>query len=531
VLGLIVAGAAGGTLRAGEDRPPNLIVVSVDNLGYGDIGPFGSELHRTPHLDRMAEEGMKLTHFYVTSGVCTPSRASLMTGCYPRRVSLHEDHEGGRVLRPISSTGLHPDEVTMAEVLRGAGYATGIFGKWHLGDQAEFLPTRQGFDTFFGTPYSDDMVHTHPRGEELGWPPLPLLRDEAVIEAPVDRDTLVRRCTEEAIAFIEAHRDRPFFAYMPHTMPGSTASPFASEAFRGRSANGPYGDAVEELDWSLGQVIATLKRLGLDAQTLVIWTSDNGAPRRNPPQGSNAPMAGWGYSTAEGGMRVPCIARWPGSIPAGSTCEELASTLDLLPTFAALAGVEPPRDRHLDGADIRPLLFGTPGARSPTVAFFYYDGPRLQAIRSGPWKLYLPLDDWVRRPHPALEPGRPALFDVSVDPGETIDRASDHPQVVRMLIALADEAREDLGDTDRPGANQRPAGHVASPKPLARTQDARSTWTSSGIPSLTRSGTSRSFEWSPRCCCVVCTWGSSSSRSPSPTADSRCLARPCSPRH
>ncbi|WP_152051645.1 sulfatase family protein [Tautonia marina] len=471
VLGLVVSVAGSEGLRATEVRPPNVVVVSVDNLGYGDIGPFGSKVHRTPHLDRMAAEGMKLTHFYVTSGVCTPSRASLMTGCYPRRVSMHEDHEGGRVLRPRSVTGLHPDEVTMAEVLREAGYATGIFGKWHLGDQPEFLPTRQGFDTFFGIPYSDDMVHTLPVAKERGWPPLPLLRDEEVIEAPVDRNTLVKRCTEEAIAFMTQHRDRPFFVYMPHTMPGSTSAPFASEAFRGRSANGPYGDAVEELDWSLGQVIETLQDLGLNEQTLVIWTSDNGAPRRNPPQGRNAPMAGWGYSTAEGGMRVPCLARWPGTIPAGSTCEELASTLDLLPTFAALAGVEPPRDRHLDGFDIRPLLVGTPGARSPTVAFFYYDGPQLQAVRSGPWKLYLPLDEGARRPHPALEPGRPALFDVAIDPGETLDRADDHPQVVRQLSALAETAHQDLGDTDRPGANQRPAGQVDTPVPLIRDPD------------------------------------------------------------
>ncbi|WP_169976226.1 sulfatase family protein [Tautonia rosea] len=480
-LGVVVGFAGRGTLRAAEDRPPNLIVVSVDNLGYGDIGPFGSELHRTPHLDQMASEGMRLTHFYVTSGVCTPSRASLMTGCYPRRLSMHEDHEGGRVLRPRSATGLHPDEVTIAEVLREAGYATGIFGKWHLGDQPEFLPTRQGFDTFFGIPYSDDMVHTLPVAKERGWPPLPLLRDEEVIEAPVDRNTLVKRCTEEAIAFIEQHRDRPFFVYMPHTMPGSTAAPFASEAFRGRSANGPYGDSVEELDWSLGQVIETLRELGLDEQSLVIWTSDNGAPRRDPPQGSNAPMAGWGYSTAEGGMRVPCLARWPGKIPAGSTCEELVSTLDFLPTFAALAGVEPPKDRHLDGFDVRELLFGTPGARSPTVAFFYYEGPHLQAVRSGPWKLYLPLGEGIRPPHPAIEPGRPALFDVSIDPGESIDCAADQPQVVRLLLALADEARTDLGDGDRPGVNQRPTGRVDSPKPLTRDQGDRSAPSSSTL--------------------------------------------------
>jgi len=448
-----------------EDRPPNLVLFFVDNLGYGDIGPFGSELHRTPHLDRMAAEGRTLTHFYVTAGVCTPSRASLMTGGYPRRVNMHQDANGGRVLRPLSPTGLHPDEVTVAEVLRSAGYATGIFGKWHLGDQPAFLPTRQGFDRYFGIPYSDDMVHTLPQAKERGWPPLPLLRDETVIEAPADRNTLVKRCTEEAIAFIRAHRDQPFFAYIPHTMPGSTRAPFASEAFRGRSANGPYGDAVEELDWSAGQILETLQELDLDERTLVLWTSDNGAPRRDPPQGSNAPMAGWGYSTAEGGMRTPCLAWWPGRIPAGSVCREFVTTMDLLPTFAALAGAELP-DATIDGFDIRPLLFGDPEARSPYVAFFYYEGPQLQAVRSGPWKLYLPLTHWTRKPNPRIEPRRPFLINVVEDPGETANRAADFPNLVRQLEALAETARADLGDLDHPGANQRPAGQVEEPKPL-----------------------------------------------------------------
>ncbi len=448
------------------ERPPNVIVIFVDNLGYGDIGPFGSTLHRTPHLDQMAKEGMKLTHFYVTAGVCTPSRASLLTGCYPRRVNMHVDATGGRVLRPLSHRGLHPDEITIAEVLKQADYTTGIFGKWHLGDQPEFLPTRQGFDTFYGIPYSDDMVHTHPRGEELGWPPLPLLRDETVIEAPVDRDTLVKRCTEEVIEFIRENQNKPFFVYLPHTMPGSTQAPFASEMFRGQSANGPYGDSVEELDWSAGQILDTLRELDLEEQTLVLWTSDNGAARRNPPQGSNAPMGGWGYSTAEGGQRMPCLAWWPTRIEAGSTCHELTTTMDLLPTLAALAGTEPPRDRILDGFDIRSLLFGEQGAQSPYPAFYYYEGPQLQAVRAGPWKLYLSLDQWVRLPNPTIKPGRPTLFDVVQDPGETQDLADAQPQIVQMLEALAEVAREDLGDGDQDGANQRPAGTVKVPQPL-----------------------------------------------------------------
>src|SRR6476619_1269212 len=270
-------------------RQPNVVLFFVDNLGNGDIGCFGSKLHRTPHIDRLAKEGTKFTSFYVASGVCTPSRAALMTGCYPPRVGMHVSGEGLPVLRPLDTKGLHPDEMTIAEVLKAAGYATCIFGKWHLGDQPEFLPTRQGFDVFFGTPYSDDQTKDK---QPNMWPELPLVRNETVIEAPVDRNYLVKRCTEEAIDFIQKNRDRPFFVYVPHTMPGSTATPFSSPGFRGKSANGDYGDAVEELDWSAGEIVQALQRLNLTDQTLVIWTSDNGAVQRNPPQGSCAPYKG-----------------------------------------------------------------------------------------------------------------------------------------------------------------------------------------------------------------------------------------------
>lgn len=443
-------------------RLPNFIILFCDNLGYGDIGPFGSTLHRTPHLDRMAAEGMRLTDFYVTSGVCTPSRASLLTGCYPRRVNLHENEKGGPVLPAVSKKGLHPDEITVAEVLRARGYATACIGKWHLGDQTAFLPTRQGFDEYLGIPYSDDM--TGPP-EHPGWPPLPLMRNERVVEAPVDRNTLTKRYTEEAIRFMTAHKDRPFFLYLPHAMPGSTAAPFASEAFRGKSKNGPWGDSVEELDWSTGEILAALARLGLDRTTLVIWTSDNGAPQHRPAQGSNRPLSGWGYTTAEGGMRVPCIVRWPGRVPAGQTCRELCATIDLLPTLAKLAGTEAPRDRIVDGRDIRPLLFGEPGAKSPHEAFFYYYLGQLQAVRSGKWKLYLPLEarlfgfGRVRRPSPAM------LYDLEADLAETTNVAGQHPDTVRRILELADKARADLGDVGRQGANQRPAGSVENPKP------------------------------------------------------------------
>ena len=451
----------GATALAKGERPPNLVIILCDNLGYGDIGCFGSTKHRTPHVDRMAAEGMRLTSFYVSSGVCTPSRASLMTGCYPRRVNMHVNGKGGVVLFPVDTKGLNPDEVTVAEVLKAQGYATACIGKWHLGDQPQFLPTRQGFDHYFGIPYSDDMVGT----KDGRRPPLPLMRGERVIEAPVDRSTLTARYTREAIDFITANRERPFFLYLPHAMPGSTRKPFASKPFQGKSANGAYGDSVEEIDWSTGEILAAIKRMGLDEHTLVVWTSDNGAPRRNPPQGSNAPLRGWGYTTGEGAMRVPCVVRWPGKVPAGTACDEVCTTMDLLPTFARLAGTTPPKGRPIDGRDIWPLLSRAEGARSPHEAFYYYYLGQLQAVRSGKWKLYLPLDaKWVTfggrtRKSPA------ELYDLDADLGETRNLAAKRPEVVKRLSALAERARADLGDIGLRGKGQRPAGHVAQPKP------------------------------------------------------------------
>jgi arylsulfatase A-like enzyme len=446
---------------AAELSRPNFVVIYCDNLGYGDIGCFGSKLHRTPHIDRMAREGRKFTSFYVSSGVCTPSRASLMTACYPRRVNMHISDTGGSVLRPISSKGLNPNEVTIAEVLKQRGYATAIIGKWHLGDQPALLPTRQGFDYYFGIPYSDDMT---PRPNQP-WPPLPLLENEKVIEAPVDRNLLTKRTTEKAIEFIERNKDKPFFLYFPQTMPGSTRAPFSSENFRGKSANGPYGDSVEEIDWSTGELFATLKRLNLDEKTLVIWTSDNGAPRRNPPQGRNTPLGGWGYTTMEGGMRVPCVIRWPGKVPAGTVCDELSSTMDLFPTFAKLAGAKIPDDRILDGKDIWPLVAGKSDLKTPHDVYYYYHITQLQAVRSGKWKLHLSLTVNVRGGK--LKQPRPlALYDLQADIGETNNLAEANPDVVARLEKLAEVARVDLGDVGRAGQNQRAAGTVANPKPL-----------------------------------------------------------------
>jgi arylsulfatase A len=440
---------------------PNFIIILCDNLGYGDIGCFGSQLHRTVNIDRMADEGMRFTDFYSTSGVCTPSRASLMTGCYPRRINMHVSEDGRPVLSPVAAKGLNPEEITIAEVLKAQGYATACIGKWHLGDQLPFLPTRQGFDYYLGIPYSDDMTER----PEQGWPPLPLMENEKVIEAPVDRNLLTKRYTEKTIEFIKEHKDRPFFVYLPHAMPGSTLSPFASERFRGGSANGPWGDAVEELDWSTGEILHILKELGLDERTLVVWTSDNGAPRRDPPQGLNLPLSGWGYTSAEGGQRVPCIMRWPGRIPGGTTCRELCTMMDLLPTFARLAGSGPPENRIIDGHDIWPLASGEPDAKSRYKAFYYYYMGQLQAVRSDKWKLHLPLEAKLQNFGGRTKACPAELYDLNDDVGESRNVVKKYPGVVTRLLALADKARADLGDHGRAGKNQRPAGIFGDPRP------------------------------------------------------------------
>ncbi|MDA0835825.1 MAG: sulfatase [Planctomycetota bacterium] len=482
MIGLVMLALCASNLRlsaADDTRPPNLIFIYCDNLGYGDIEPFGSTLHRTPHLNRMANEGRKFTHFCVTSGVCTPSRSSLMTGCYSQRIGMHLNPRDGQVLRPISPYGLNPDEVTIAEVLKTRGYATTIIGKWHLGDQPLFLPTRQGFDSFFGIPYSDDM--TDDVGRNLGdksrekldgehWPPLPLMVDEKVIEAPTDRDLLTKRCTERALEFIETHRDQPFFIYFPQCMPGSTSAPFASPAFKGKSKNGPWGDSIEELDWSTGEILDKLVELGIDDQTLVIWTSDNGAPiatdENDLSRGSNRPLFGRGYSTAEGGFRVPTICWWPGRIPAGTVCEELATTLDIMPTFANLAGADLPTERHLDGYDIRPLLWGDANTTTPYEVFYYYYQDQLQAVRSGPWKHFVPLDRLIYHPHFTKgHSDKPLLFNVVDDIGSTRNVADEHPDVVQRLMAYAEKGRADLGDYGRKGTGQRDAGRIEHPVP------------------------------------------------------------------
>ncbi|MCK5173804.1 MAG: sulfatase-like hydrolase/transferase, partial [Planctomycetes bacterium] len=340
------------------------------------------------------------------------------------------------------------------------GYATACVGKWHLGDQKQFLPTRQGFDQYFGIPYSNDMG-IKPNSPKN--PPLPLLRDEEVIEAPVDQTTITKRYTEEVVGFIRKNRDRPFFVYLPHTMPHNPVN--SSKAFKGKSANSGYGDCVEEIDWSTGEIFKALKELGIDRNTLVIFTSDNGAASRWG--GSNLPLSGFKGSTMDGGMRVPCVMRWLGRIPAGTSCDELTSTIDIMPTFANLAGGNAPKDRIIDGRDIYPLMAGQAGAKSPHEAFYLYFTSQLQAVRSGKWKLHLPTEE-VKVGTRTVKKRVAKLYDLSADIGETNDLSKKEPKVVKRLMRLANKARADIGDTGMEGANQRTAGWDKNPVALTK---------------------------------------------------------------
>lgn len=441
---------------------PNIIVIFCDDLGYGDLGCYGSTKNRTPNIDRLAKDGVRFTDFYSSSPVCTPSRASLMTGCYPRRVGMHEDFTGHWVLIPRSRRGLHSEETTVAEALKSQGYASACVGKWHLGDQPEHLPTAHGFDFYYGVPYSNDMQQTG-RGD----PPLPLVKQTEVIEAPADQATLTKRYTQQVVSFIEANQKKPFFVYLPHTFPHLPL--FASPDFKGKSANGRYGDSVEEIDWSTGEIMKCLERLTLAENTLVIFTSDNGSNGRNG--GSNKPLAGAKGSTMEGGMRVPFIARWSGKIEAGSQSSELATTMDLLPTFCSLTGANLP-EKKLDGFDISPLLFGEKDAKSQYEAFLYYRRRQLQAVRMGDWKYHLPLNETHPRWTSASPtgPGRNAkLVNLSDDLQEQKNVAAANPKIVERMQRLAKQAIETLGNDDKTGSEQRPASTLKSSAPMRRT--------------------------------------------------------------
>lgn len=438
--------ACGGVSQAAPDpdRPPNFVVIFADDLGYADIGCFGAQGISTPNIDRMAAEGMKFTQFYVAAPTCSPSRAGLLTGSIPQRVSIT------RVLFPGDREGLSHDEITIAELLKSRGYATAHIGKWHLGHHPEMLPTNHGFDYYFGLPYSNDMSPDPKHNaspEARRWPPLPLYRGNRVIEEEPDQTYLTKRYTEESIRFIEQNRDRPFFLYLPHAMPHVPL--FASERFRGSSERGIYGDVVQELDWSVGQILQTLERLNLDEQTLVIFTSDNGPWLIRGEHGGRAePLRDGKASAYEGGFRVPTVMRWPGVVPAGRTCDELASTLDLLPTLALLAGVQPPSDRVIDGHDIRPLITGQAGAVSPHKEFFYWTHTGLRAVRQGPWKLHLTQQRDGRM-------FQPELYNLDEDVGEQHNLIDQYPAIAQRLWIRAMEHQRELEQNRRPAGRAR----------------------------------------------------------------------------
>ncbi len=446
-------------IAAAQENRPNVIIIFVDDLGYADIGPFGAKKTNTPNLDRMARHGRRFTDFYASAPVCTPSRASLMTGCYPRRVGLDQNERGQWVLFPGNHKGLNPDEITIAEILKSRGYATACVGKWHLGDQPRFLPTNHGFDSYFGIPFSNDMGHFNP---QRGYPPLPLMHGENVIEEEPNQALLTKRYTEEAICFMKANRDDPFFLYLPHTMPHIPID--ASVEFKGKSGNGILGDAVQEIDWSTGRIMDTLKTLGIENNTLVVFTSDNGGTFRS--KSSNAPLRGQKGEILEGGMRVCTLMQWPGKIPAGTSCSELATTMDLMPTIATLTGAEIPDDRVIDGHDIWPLISGEPDAETPHEAFYYYWMGHLAAVRSDQWKLHVAR---IQRNRNGVSMTLVSeLYDLKNDIGESTNVAEQHPQVVRRLRALVTKARNDLGDGPKLGAHTRSAGYVEAARYLTQ---------------------------------------------------------------
>jgi arylsulfatase A len=424
---------------------PNVVILFADDLGYGDLGCYGHPGIRTPHLDRMAAEGLRFTDFYSASEVCTPSRAALLTGRYPIRSGMCETPGARRVLFPNSAGGLPPGEITLAEALKEAGYATAHIGKWHLGIHAGSRPLDQGFDTSFGLPYSNDMDGRPglPRGSASsanpptdGWN-VPLIRDGQVIERPADQTTLTKRYTEEAVKFIQTNKGRPFFLYLAHTMPHVPL--FASPEFRGKSLRGIYGDVVEELDWSVGEILQTLRAEGLAESTLVVFTSDNGPWLTQGAQGGSAGLLRDGKgSTWEGGMRVPGVMWMPGRIRPGVTSQP-ASTLDLYPTALALAGVSPPADVVLDGRNLAPLLFA--GESLPMRPFIYYRGDQIFACRLGHWKAHFRTQTGYGQPQPdPHEP--PLLFHLPHDPSERFNVAADHPDVLADIQAAVDLHRK-----------------------------------------------------------------------------------------
>lgn len=463
-IGLFAFPLAFASLREGLAQPrlPNIVIIFTDDQGYADVGVFGAKGFTTPNLDRMAKGGRRFTNFHVAQPVCSASRAALLTGAYPNRIGIQG------ALDPSARHGINSSEMTLAELVKQRGYATAIFGKWHLGHRPEFLPTRHGFDEYFGLPYSNDMLPEHSPPKPGDYPLLPLIEGEKTVQLMPDQAQLTTRYTEHAVKFIAKNKDRPFLLYVAHNMPHVPLH--VSDTFKGRSQRGLYGDVIMEIDWSVGEILAALKDNRLDEQTLVIFTSDNGPWLAWGDEAGSAYPLREGKKTAwEGGTRVPCIMRWPDRIPAGSVSGEPMMTIDLFPTVARLIGAQLPKHK-IDGLDVWPIIAGDTKAKNPHEAYyFYYEPNELQAVLSGRWKLILPHAYTSITRQPGRDPTYQArktgteLYDLENDVSETTDVAAKHPDVMRRLEALAEKARQDLGDslTNRVGNGIREPGRAS----------------------------------------------------------------------
>ncbi len=456
------------------ERPPNIVIIYMDDMGYADIGPFGAKNCATPNLDRMAAEGTKFTSFYSAQAVCSASRAALMTGCYPNRVGI------AGALGPHSPIGLSPEETTLAEICKQKDYATAVFGKWHLGDEKRFLPLNQGFDEYFGLPYSNDMTPLGaPHGvanQRSNYHPLPLISQNSLVNPSVDdavQDQLTTLYTEHAVDFIQRHKEKPFLLYVPHAMVHVPLH--VSDKFRGKSGHGLFADVIMEVDWSVGEILAAIKNNGLDDHTLVIFSSDNGPWLSfGVHAGSAAPLREGKGTSWDGGVREPTLMRWPGHVPAGRSCDAPLMTIDVLPTVAKLIGAKPP-EKRIDGLDISSVMLGKTDQSPHEVLYFYYQTNALEALRSGKWKLELPREYRSLKGKPGGTGGKPAnyeqvtisapeLYDLDADPGQKSNLADANPEVLRKLLEYAEAARADLGDqlTKRNGPGRRPPGKVGS---------------------------------------------------------------------
>ncbi len=444
------------------ERPPNVVIIFTDDQGYGDIGCFGAKGFTTPNLDRLAEHGTRFTNFHVAQAVCSASRIALLTGCYPNRVGF------SGALMPNSKIGIHADELTIGEMLKARGYATAAVGKWHLGDKPQFLPTNNGFDSWYGLPYSNDMWPNHPTAK---FPPLPLMEGEKVLALNPDQTTLTTDYTTHAVRFIEQNKDKPFFLYLAHSMPHVPL--FVSDKFKGKTELGLYGDVISEIDWSVGQVMDILDKHHLRDNTLIIYTSDNGPwLSYGDHAGSTSGLKEGKGTSWEGGVRVPCLMRWPNHIPAGRTCDEALMTIDVMPTLAHITGSTLP-NHLIDGKNVWPILSHADGATNPHDGYaIYYNKNDLQAVISGQWKLVLPHPYRSLNGRPGGSAGQPvayemvnatlALYNISSDKNETTNVAAANPEVVANMQKLAERFRAELGDnlTKREPTQVRPAGNA-----------------------------------------------------------------------